>query len=477
MYRVSRFLFASNRWVQRLLALLHALWMVGLSLTLMNRSVTYGDEALILKWISILERVIFEESDKPDPSEYLFINIAYDTQPVPHYSEAGLPIGQEHVTNRSHLAAVFSMLADSGSRHRYVVCDITFEDSLPAEDAWADTLLGEALAHLPRAVFPTHHTGDSAQPFVQGIFPVQTALADYIPDPDGNFLKYRYVDDGRTTLPLHLLSVLDTLTPRRVGPFHWLKGHLWLRNFIPEMRLRNYDLFPTPGSVPLPDDSTEGAQPYVVYPLAEMVELADLLGPEGFHAFTENRMVVIGDFNSNDVHETFYGPMGGTIILLNAYLSLKHGDNLLSWWFILLMLLVYYRLSKMLLDHTNSRGHAPVVRFYKYGVGKVVVWIIAGALRTYLAILETVEEVFSPEVLSRQQLLDVPSRMVIAKLIVARGEMVLLLTLYFVIAFFGFNKPVNFVLLIIYISLVDFLLRHLRYKYRQRKALHTQSAA
>lgn len=475
---LAKLLFSENRWNRRGFALVHALLLVLLSLSLMNRSVTYGDESFILKWISILERVLFEESDKPDPSGLLFINIAYDTQPLPHYSEQGFPIGSVPITNRAHLATLFSLLADSGSRHRYVVCDITFEDSA---DAVLDSTLADAIARLDRAVFPTHRTYTPEGPaFVQNIFPTPTALADYIPDSDGNFLKFSYVEPDTVSLPVHLFYHLDSLRPRRVGPFYWLKGRLWLTNFIPEMRLRNYDLFPPAGAaVALPEaDSTGSApEPYTVYPLAEIVDLADLLGPEGFHPFTEDRIVVIGDFNYRDVHQTFYGEMGGTIILLNAYWTLVHGDNLISWGFILLMLLVYYRLSLTLLGRVRAKGRSPVVRLWKTRVGRVIVWVVAAGLRTYFTIIETVEEVFSPDVLSRQQLLEVPSKLTLARLLIARGEMVLLLALYFVVAFLFFAKPVNFILLIIYLSLVDFLLRYMRYTYkRSQRAIRLAGA-
>ena len=46
--------------------------------------------------------------------------------------------------------------------------------------------------------------------------------------------------------------------------------------------------------------------------------------------FIENRIIVIGDFQSDaDMHTTVFGEMPGPLLLLNTYLALKFGDNII----------------------------------------------------------------------------------------------------------------------------------------------------
>lgn len=78
------------------------------------------------------------------PSEYIFINVAYDKELVPLYDEYGLPKGEIDITNRTRLANFISQLDDS---HRYIMMDVLLSNDYHSE---SDSLLLSSIAKTDR---------------------------------------------------------------------------------------------------------------------------------------------------------------------------------------------------------------------------------------------------------------------------------------------------------------------------------------
>jgi class 3 adenylate cyclase len=87
---------------------------------------------------------------------------------------------------------------------------------------------------------------------------------------------------------------------------------------------------------------------------------------ELFDKSFKNKIVVVGDFGSNDTHLTQVGEMYGSLILVNAYWSLVNGKHQITWSFVLFWLVIFSVVSYRALYVESLHVPAwllPVLRF------------------------------------------------------------------------------------------------------------------
>jgi hypothetical protein len=76
--------------------------------------------------------------------------------------------------------------------------------------------------------------------------------------------------------------------------------------------------------------------------------------PDSFAAEAlKDKIVILGDFLENDLHQTIYGTTAGPLIHLNAYLNLKQNRNGLSVWFFLYLFSFYLVFSYVLIFNSQ----------------------------------------------------------------------------------------------------------------------------
>lgn len=66
-----------------------------------------------------------------------------------------------------------------------------------------------------------------------------------------------------------------------------------------------------------------------------------------------NRIILIGNLNTGDLHATAVGTMPGVLILLNTYLTLDKKENLIKPYLVIILLLSYFLIS---LDLFSSKS-------------------------------------------------------------------------------------------------------------------------
>jgi hypothetical protein len=78
--------------------------------------------------------------------------------------------------------------------------------------------------------------------------------------------------------------------------------------------------------------------------------LSELSGmnSEFLAGIVKDKIIVVGDYQ-NDQFDSYVGKISGPLVLLNAFLSLKHKDPFLSWQYLLFLLLVFMVLSYYIL--------------------------------------------------------------------------------------------------------------------------------
>lgn len=265
-----------------------------------------------------VRRALFKEETH---SEVRAINIAYDKQLVPYLDEEGLPAGTIDITDRQKLCTLFAFL-EANPSYRYIVCDINFAERVKTP---YDSLLYATIRRLPRICIAC---GDSVVPGLRDV----SCYAGYTMRRAGNgFLQFKYTHNNQPTVPLRMWQDIDGGRYEK----HWFgytrNGCLCTDGVIPDMRYTVESSY---------KNVSHNAALKLIYNLGSDILEDPTLSP----AFFEDKVILIGDWTENDMHDTIRLEQPGVVILYNAYLALRDGLNQLSWWLLLLLLIIYWAL-------------------------------------------------------------------------------------------------------------------------------------
>ena len=84
--------------------------------------------------------------------------------------------------------------------------------------------------------------------------------------------------------------------------------------------------------------------------------LDEEMANELIYPLTKDKIIFVGDFEDRDIHETIYGNTPGPIILLDAFLALEYGDNLLRPIFLILLIFSFIFISYVTLSYRSVYG-------------------------------------------------------------------------------------------------------------------------
>lgn len=321
-----------------LISFFHAFLLIAFTAVWMNTGYTYGDEQYFIKWSSIFKRLVLNIDKDPPKNDFIFINVAYDKALIP--LEDGL--GNEVITDREKLAKLFQVIKKHQTEIKYTVCDIFLQGYSDS-----DSLFQASVSGINNIVFPTHF--DANGNIEKLNLDVPEAIADY-KVANSSFMKFKlFQSDSLPTLPVLLYEKINHRKFKYANGMYWDNNQASHNSLIIDYQIRPHEIF----------EEKE-------YPVVTLSEL--LLLPEEaiFNEFLKNRMVFIGDFNT-DVHETVYGATPGTLILLNIYLTLKDGQHIISIWWIVYLFIGYFLFSRIMLfpppeeDEENPRWFGPLL--------------------------------------------------------------------------------------------------------------------
>ncbi|MEO6150054.1 MAG: hypothetical protein ABIN95_02550 [Mucilaginibacter sp.] len=312
----------------------HAFILLALTAFWMNTDYSYGDERLLIQWSSILKRVVFNMDEDPPKNDYLFINLAYEKALIP--LDGGL--GNEVVTDRAKLAQFFEIVKRHQKEVKFTVCDVFLKGV--SEN---DSLLEANVKGIKNIVFPTHLDNEGKVEKLDINVPL--GIADYHMT-SGGFLKFRlFQHDSLNTIPVVLYRGIEKQKLRKAYGMYWDNNGPTFNSVIIDYQIRAHELF-------------EQAE----YPVVNLSELLILPEDVIVSDFLKNRVVLMGDFKG-DVHETIFGPTPGTLILLNVYLTLKDGHNLVSIWWVLFIITGYTVFSRLMLFPESTRKKIPKINW------------------------------------------------------------------------------------------------------------------
>lgn len=306
---------------------LNAIGMVFLTFYFMSLPWLAGDEKFLI-WSTSALKLAYREV--PDSDDYAFINTSYDLTLIDRYDEFGFPVGNQVITDRDKLAELFEIIKSADGQPKFVLVDIHFKDSTEA-----DARLNAALRDFPNVLLSAH-LNESGAIEVPVLEEVPYGISDYVIGNvfDGVYKYQLFYHDSLRLTPLKMHEALSGEKASR-GLFGVTCGDLWMpNNFIINYRLLQKDI----------NNLDAGFNP---------INLGELLylPPEDIEEFLADKMVIIGDFHENDMHETLYEITAGPLILLNVLLSIENHDSTLNFWFFLLLFVGYVYLSYLAFYH------------------------------------------------------------------------------------------------------------------------------
>lgn len=382
-------------------AMLHSLFLIFVSLWLVNQYFVLGDEKILFQATAGIKKIILGLESKPDPKDFIFVNTSYDNILIDMLDEDGLPFGNQPVTDRKKLALFFERLNKKPECYKYIVCDIFFKDS-----SQYDSLLNSKLSCTKNIIIPYHlsDSGNAELPLIN----INRGLADYRA-VQYVFMKYALIEnDTMKSLPL---KMYEDITGKKFNYNKFLSGVNGKPSFnstVIDFKLRYYELM---------DRNSE--KMYNLVNLGELLRMNDSV----FFKAVNNKIILIGDYYENDIHQTLFGKMSGTLILLNVYLSLINGENLISFGLLIILFIGFFFISI---------------------------------------------ELFSEKSLGERKLIAKYTQKKIGKFILKYLSYVLYLTTLSIITYLIFNIHLNILIIAVYLKAIDSLLKYIRGRSNQK---------
>ena len=318
-----------------LTSLVHGVFLTLLTFGVINAEYVHWDDGELVWANNMLKKVIFKVDEKVDPSEFIFINVCYDNMLIEKNDKNGFLLGNQDITDRVKLAKFYKAINENPT-HKLILTDIRFEDV-----SKVDSILNREIIKVPRLLCSYHQSPGKKVSYDRPIFDVPLGLSDY--SNDGDFLKFKFIrNDSVKTTPL---EIFESITKTKVSFKHGLLNYddgYFLNNCILDLRIRNYHIKQN-NSV---GDSSEFHAKYVQ--LGDLLVMADILGNSYVQNEVKDRIVVLGDFEDRDIHNSTVGNIPGPIILINGYLALKNKDNEITVGLIAYLTICYSLLSYFL---------------------------------------------------------------------------------------------------------------------------------
>lgn len=260
--------------------------------------------------------------------EFFFVNIAYDKELVPVFDELGFPKGVIDITHRKHLVDFLSKLEDN---HKYVILDVLISNKYTSP---YDSMLIETILNLDRVVIAhSEQTILTDERLLD-----KSGYSDYSTDiMETNFVKYEFLKKDSNTIAYK--PYIDLFPKEKINKFWFLylkNGHLQWKSLTLRFPIKlwyseqNYN-----------NGLENSFNENIIYNLGS--EILDL--EMDISSLVKDKIVVIGDFTEDDIHDTYIGKIAGPVINTNAIKALLNNELEIPWWLIIFLFVFYIVIS------------------------------------------------------------------------------------------------------------------------------------
>ncbi len=253
-----------------------------------------------------------------------------------------LPMGSIAITDRAKLAAFMNLLKRRPN-HKVVLLDVNFKDNTPY-----DSLLTELINTVPRTLVSSHIDDNNVpEPLDLKIKPISLSNLE---KAYGMALKFKlFYNDSIKTTPIRIYETIYNKKFKKTNWFYYLGDKPVLNSFILDYRIRKYHYDTQKYAKVHLGEWISPAYKSIYMPCVPSeynIDSIDVAYAEDFiHKLTKDKIIIVGDFEDRDIHETIYGAIPGPMILLDAFLAVEAGDNVIAVGFLLLLFLSYWFIS------------------------------------------------------------------------------------------------------------------------------------
>jgi hypothetical protein len=310
----------------------HSILLFFLTINFQSVNYSFGKEDIVLTTMEMVKSIVRDQRTVENPDDYIFINTSYSKQFIPKVNSDGILIGQQIITSRDQLLQLLTNM--EGSEHRYLLVDIFLDHETPENAA-----IEAALFQLKNKIIP-YHIDESSQVLMPSITS-NMGLSDIV-TTNNAVGRYCIFDHDRKLIPLIMYEEIYEQNYTDYGLFGSLDGKLLTASFPLNLRIRNSDL--------LDNETTKDDDVYTLKKSWKYFELAEFLNIKNkvfLSNILKDKIVVVGDFE-NDKFHSHIGDIAGPLVILNAFLSLKHGDPFLSFSYVVFLLIAFGFLSYFL---------------------------------------------------------------------------------------------------------------------------------
>lgn len=288
------------------------------------------------------------------PDSIALVNVAYDKTLVDYDGRLyntipgdhrRAPSGRIALTDRRKLLDFLKAAKDGG--YKYIMLDVRFDDDIESDSV--SLALFDLIGSMDRIAFAVHEGSDP----VADAPLEKAAFGDYnITAFESNAVKYPIIHGDRPSMAAAMYSALNGGRISTFGPLTFDGSALCMRSLFLDYPVRVFDRAL----------ETDGLMPADYYYLNLGVDLlADPDSVARIREYVADRIVVIGDFD-NDVHDTSIGQLAGSLINLNAYISLSQGRHKISWLYTALLFVIYFVIALSLIKHQSPIDMIPALR-------------------------------------------------------------------------------------------------------------------
>lgn len=283
-----------------------------------NDAPTFGYGGGLVKWMSTIKELQTEHETGED---LMLVNVSYDRTVVPYYTENEEYLGEMDMTDRKKLNDFLNMLKERDA-YRYIVCDINFSD--PQLKSEYDEELFSTIASMRDIVVASSNLDTDPEQIRDKV-----ALSKYrIRSVGDGFLKYDFMTDGNPSLALKMWQDIEGGTYQE---FWWgarMNGKQCFQTVIPDFKFAVYDDVNAEDSSMIIQNMGKTLQYYEKYP--------------SYVNGYDDKIVLLGAWYNDDIHDTIIGQQPGVVILYNAFLALCNRDNHVPFWISLIVFIVIW---------------------------------------------------------------------------------------------------------------------------------------
>ena len=312
-----------------LISLIHSFFLLTLGYVWLGMTYTFGDEAFLIKWTALIKKELLNIDPKPAPNEILFINTAQSKIEINVFDDP-LSIAPQKVeiTDRTQLANILKLIEPFKNEVKLIVLDLIFDYTTEN-----DSILQIQFNKLGDKVLVASHIPEDGK-LLKPVLKVPYALATYR-SAAGMFFKYPIIYEGEKTLPTKIYEKVSGSKIEKKGLFFREGKKYSLKAPITDFKVRMNDF-------KMGQNLNESN--YAFHHLATLNEIGQFMEPIDLKEMYSGKIIFIGDFE-NDVHKTTFGIMPGLLIVFNAYLTLLHHDNIITVFWLLLMIVGFTWIS------------------------------------------------------------------------------------------------------------------------------------